>query len=708
MTHGGIITVLHHLRRIAGCREACGLTDGQLLARFLDEHVEDAFAELMRRHGPMVYGTCRRLTGNAADADDCFQAAFLVLVRQAAALRSRETVGNWLYGVAYHTALKARAQVRRRRDKEQTVRDTPPSPSPPQECWRDLQAVLDEELKRLPAKYREAVVLCDLEGKTRKEAALMLGIAAGTLSGRLTIARRRLAERLTRRGVALTGGTLAALLARNATAAVAAGLMNATLNAAISAGAGWVTAAGALPERVAGLTEGVLRMMRVKQLIVALALAVSGTGLVGAACWGLAAFETPAAAAQSPRDPPGARKGTAASDPRLAKSLEAALEDAAVITDPLLRAAAYGYIANVQSRTGQKEAAKKSLRKALDAEAGEMGAAAEMYKDSRLLVLAVFQTETGDSSGALDTIGGISAVNGDHALGNIATAMARAGDVKSALETVDRANGVAKQEGLWQITAAQADARDFKGAHATLSRIDADTFHKAAALAAVAAAYAKAKDLDAAAKLIGEARAAIPKVGSERMLALGAVAEALAASGKADDAGKLAAEIEDGLWRERARKRVVTALAARGDLNAARAVAETIESGFIKGEALKEIVTALIRAQDVPGAAKAAPAIAHDIGRCYALLEVAKALATGGQAAQAKQAIQDARDLADRLENPEGVSGVREAALAHAAGAWAATGGTDAALEWAGQQTDPWIRAMARVRIAESLAEPRK
>src|SRR3954468_9394767 len=160
MRTGGLRNVLEHLRLADG-----GLTDGQLLARFLDGGDEAAFAALVRRHGPMVLGVCRRVLGHAHDAEDAFQATFLVLARRAASVARREAVASFLYGVAYRTALRARARRARRHATERQVGRMPhPEVAPPEaQGWRP---VLDRELSRLPEKYRAALVLCDLEGKT--------------------------------------------------------------------------------------------------------------------------------------------------------------------------------------------------------------------------------------------------------------------------------------------------------------------------------------------------------------------------------------------------------------------------------------------------------------------------------------------------------------------------------------------------------------
>src|SRR5262245_46826017 len=165
MAAGQIDRVIRHLRRSALLPDGAGMSDGQLLEAFRGRQEDAAFEALMRRHGPMVRGVCRRVLRNEADAEDAFQATCLVLVRKAWSLRLRSGLGNWLYGVAYHTSLKARAQSAWRRVKEAEVRAMPRSPAPAEQAWEEVLPLLDEELSRLPAPYREAVVLCDLEGK---------------------------------------------------------------------------------------------------------------------------------------------------------------------------------------------------------------------------------------------------------------------------------------------------------------------------------------------------------------------------------------------------------------------------------------------------------------------------------------------------------------------------------------------------------------
>src|SRR5215468_8055012 len=171
-------------------------TDNELLKRFLANRDENAFKALVRRHGPMVLALCRRILRDPQDAEDAFQAAFLIFVRKAASIAKPELLGNWLYGVASRTARVARAAAEKRRAKEAKAvpREQRAEASP----WQEFQPYLDHELGRLPAKYRIPVILCHLEEKSRQEAARALGVPEGTLSSRLARALTLLARRLTR------------------------------------------------------------------------------------------------------------------------------------------------------------------------------------------------------------------------------------------------------------------------------------------------------------------------------------------------------------------------------------------------------------------------------------------------------------------------------------------------------------------------------
>ncbi|MGL4554450.1 MAG: sigma-70 family RNA polymerase sigma factor [Gemmataceae bacterium] len=200
-----------------------GLTDGQLLDEYLQRRDGAALEVLVRRHGPTVWGVCRRVLGDHHDAEDAFQATFLVLVRRAASVSRREQIAAWIYGVARQTARKARATARRRGARERRM-DPFPEPAVEPDTPDDLRALLADELGRLPADFRAAVVLCDLEGRTRAEAARSLGVPEGTVASRLARGRGLLAARLARRGVApaVPAALADAVIRGNASAAVAA------------------------------------------------------------------------------------------------------------------------------------------------------------------------------------------------------------------------------------------------------------------------------------------------------------------------------------------------------------------------------------------------------------------------------------------------------------------------------------------------------
>src|SRR5262245_23555449 len=275
MTNGRIGTVLRHVRRLEAARDAESTPDCGLLERFVADGDEAAFEALVRRHGPMVLGVCRRVLRHSEDTEDAFQAAFLVLARRAAAVRKADSLGSWLHGVAYRVAANLRRDLARRRAREAVVADPPESAAAAEVSWQDVRVALDEELARLPERFQAPLVLCYLEGKTRDEAAHELGWSVGQLRGRLERGRELLRNRLTRRGLALSAALLGAALTHDASAALPATLVGAAVK----------VAAGAVPAQVAALAGGVLRTMFVtKAKTVALLLcAVMAMGTAGVA-----------------------------------------------------------------------------------------------------------------------------------------------------------------------------------------------------------------------------------------------------------------------------------------------------------------------------------------------------------------------------------------------------------------------------------------
>jgi RNA polymerase sigma factor (sigma-70 family) len=281
--------VIQHLRRATFRREGAEWTDGQLLECFVRRQDEAAMEALVRRYGPMVWGVCRRILRNHHDTEDAFQATFLVLVRKASSIKPREMVANFLYGVAHQTALKARATGAKRWARERPMTPMPEPEATPQGLRDDLQLLLDQELSRLPDKYRVLVVLCDLEGKTRKEAAKQLGVPEGTVAGRLARARTMLAKRLTRQGSVLSAGALAMLLSENALpASVPLSVVSSTIQVATLVAAGQTAAARVMSAKALALTEGVLKTMLLNKLRIAAAVLLTASllaGGVGATRW---------------------------------------------------------------------------------------------------------------------------------------------------------------------------------------------------------------------------------------------------------------------------------------------------------------------------------------------------------------------------------------------------------------------------------------
>jgi RNA polymerase sigma factor (sigma-70 family) len=313
-TGAGAIT--HHLRELVRRVDGPEMTDGQLLERFVTGRDSDAFESLVRRHGPMVLGVCRRVLRAPHDAEDAFQVTFLVLARKAASVSPREMVGNWLYGVAHTTAVRARAANAKRRLREKQVAEMPEPQAAGEHPQDELHQLLDEELARLPDKYRAAVVLCDLEGRPRKEVARRLHVPEGTLSSRLTTARRMLAKRLARLGLAISGGALAAAVAPEAAAARVPGiLMRSTVQAAALAAAGQPTA-GLVSAPVATLTEGVLKTMFLAKLkTVVPVLLVAGVVACGGVCFTRDVRGGPQAKAEQPEPRPATEQKEEAARP---------------------------------------------------------------------------------------------------------------------------------------------------------------------------------------------------------------------------------------------------------------------------------------------------------------------------------------------------------------------------------------------------------
>jgi RNA polymerase sigma factor (sigma-70 family) len=269
------------VREIAAAHLAA-LSDGQLLRRFVNQRDEAAFTALVRRHGPLVLGACRRVLRDWHAAEDAFQTTFLVLALRATSIRDPETLGPWLYGVATRTARKARTKETRRcvRERRASVPQTTAS-----DCldWENLRPVLNEAVARLPEKYRMAFVLHHLQGLTVAEVARRQACPQGTVAARLARAKERLRDRLVRQGLVLSAAALSTALARGtATASVPVPLITGTVEAALGLAA--AKAAGTLFAAAATFTRGGLQVMSSSKVSIALAWLVV-TAVVGAGVW---------------------------------------------------------------------------------------------------------------------------------------------------------------------------------------------------------------------------------------------------------------------------------------------------------------------------------------------------------------------------------------------------------------------------------------
>ncbi len=277
-SHAG--AVLDQLDRLFNRGTVAGLNEGALLERYVTGGDEAAFAALVARHGPMVLGVCRRVLRDERDVEDAFQATFLVLVRRAGAIRDGDLVGRWLHGVAHRVAVRARAHSARRFVHEQSVSEPIEAgggrPASAEVERRELEAIVDDEVTRLPSALRAPVVLCYLEGMTHDEAARRLRWPVGTVRSRMARARDVLRRRLTRRGVFADGATLMTALSRPPVPpewldATVRGSLNFATNPATAAAATFATA------RPVTIARRILFTMALTKLSY---LGVAGLGLV--------------------------------------------------------------------------------------------------------------------------------------------------------------------------------------------------------------------------------------------------------------------------------------------------------------------------------------------------------------------------------------------------------------------------------------------
>lgn len=309
-----------HIRRLAAVQTRRGLADGELLQQFVEANDEAAFTVLVERHGPMILGVCGRALRHAQDAEDACQATFLVLARRAASVRKAASVSSWLHGVACRVAANLKREQSRRSRREREARPSAPPDPAGEVSWREVQTALDEELQGLPERLRAPLILCYLEGRTRDEAARRLNLTAACLHGRLERGRKRLCDRLTRRGLTLSATFLAAAVGEGIAWAVPSptSVLSAARVAALLAG-GRPAAGGIIPARVLTLTQEVLKGMFLTKLKLGISAAACAGLLLAAIGGSLAAV----GASQEAKPPAPADRGTPGARADAGASLDA-------------------------------------------------------------------------------------------------------------------------------------------------------------------------------------------------------------------------------------------------------------------------------------------------------------------------------------------------------------------------------------------------
>ena len=340
MANAQLGTVIRYIRNVAVIRENRDKTDSQLLSAFIVQRDQDAFSALVKRHGPLVLSVCRRILNHAQDAEDAFQATFLVLARHAGSIRKGESLASWLHGAAYRMSKSARRAAARRRKHESQAQARPPSNPGWVVAWQEVQNLVDEETQRLPLIYREAFILCCLENRRHAEVARTLGQKEVTVRSRLARARYLLQKRLVKRGVSLTAVLSMTAIAANArAAAVSTSLIHSTVKAALAYAAG-TAVVGIVSSEVAALVQGITRTMlyaRVKittALLLAVSVGTAGFGILGHQVLAGSRNQDSTNARQESRPKTGGQAETVLPSSRHEAKKESRVEEAATKTEP--------------------------------------------------------------------------------------------------------------------------------------------------------------------------------------------------------------------------------------------------------------------------------------------------------------------------------------------------------------------------------------
>jgi RNA polymerase sigma factor (sigma-70 family) len=748
-----------YLQTLFDSGRAGDLPDGVLLERFVSARDEAAFEVLVARHGPMVLRVCRAALADPDEADDAFQAVFLILVRRAASIRSRGSLASWLFGVASRVSARARVDAGRRRRHEREAGARRPAAAPADVDARpDPAPVLHEELARLPDRYREAIVLCYFEGHTCDAVARRLRRPVGTIKARLCRARGMLRQRLIRRGVTLPAGLLATGIATEASATVVpatlapvpAALSRMTVAVACRTAAG----AAAASARVSLLAKGVLKAMFLRKLTLAAVLSIPAVLVAGTV---LIAHGSP-----GPRDEPGpkadARVGQTPADPvnrqpvgkiggddPASVALRDALPAAATTADPYYFTFALIRLAKARNASGDREGTLAAFRLA-DQVAGTV-------KDQHLRRLAMMRTAVargrlGDTEPARATLGhfareadGLGPEARYNLMSMVIDFLYQAGfkaeaaaSLKAELAVVDAiADERLRDGGIHRFLYSQITMGDYDGPLRQAERYTGQRSNYRASLIGITMRYRSLatdpppprKAVERALELSREVTYPYPRAMAEAQ-----IAPALARSGDIEGALRLAREIgkdDSGPFREGIRAEIPAAMAeiariqARaGDLDGARktlreawAHARTVtQRDTVLFERIRRIGEAAAEIGDVEAARMAADEIDDDaMEKALALVALARAKVRAGDAKGARATLGDAlthaRGIGPRAhfinDNPvaNGDRVFREVALAQAE-----AGDAKGALATAASRgTDAWksetLAAIAPIRARQ-------
>jgi RNA polymerase sigma factor (sigma-70 family) len=617
MSRGPAGAIVQYLRQAVGAPAADGPGDADLLGRYAGTGEPAAFAELVRRHGPLVWRVCRRILGHEQDAEDAFQATFLVLARKARSVRNREAVAGYLYAVAYRVARRARQAAARRSAHERRAPAALGPPAVAEAAVRELQAILDEEVSRLPARHRAPFVLCCLEGRGKAEVARELGWKEGTVSSRLDQARKRLRRRLARRGVALSAALATVALAEDAAAAVPAPLAAAT--------AALAQRGAVLSPEVTALVQGVLRSMFLTKLriVMGVLLLAVGAGVGVGALRSSAGDPPPPPAPAAPRTPPRAKGDDGeALRTRAGALLREALEALDAGEDPL-RCRAVAEVGVVQAEAGDRQAARHTLDRA------------------RELVDALPENQQRPEQR------------------NLARAYARAGETSQLVALVESIPGPppdadTKEESFADMVLREcaeelAQARQGPAALRLVERIsraEGRDWARASVLTDLAIAQARAGKVEEARRMVG--RIATPD----------AKVAALAGAGAANQS-----------WFDYPlRPGIALVLLRAGDRAGAKEaaqralrIARQVEGDPARGQALAAVACVQARLGDFDAALETARDVHPEPWKSHALVAIARARAAQGPG-------KEAREMIDRLADPQmRVHGLYQLALGQAA-----------------------------------------